>query len=101
MYKHIVIAVRPNINVEWAWNILDKTERDSDFKTRYIDTGLMISNVSSISEDGLTITFTRTWESKSSYDDFISNPFTIDLIEKYDQYNNDNNIIVTRTTEQL
>lgn len=101
MIKEIVVATRSNIETKWAWESIDKAEKDIDFTTRYVRTGLMMSQTDLLSEDQLTITITRVWVSQSAYDEYAVNPLTVEAMEKFRQYNKDNNIFSTKTIEQL
>lgn len=98
-FTETITATRPNTEIGWAWDVLDKTERDADYRTRYIDTGLVLSDNRETTPDGLTTTFTRTWVTKEAYDEYLSNPLTVSLLNNYHEYANNYGIVYSTTAE--
>lgn len=55
---------RPNTTVDWGPNI-KSSELNEYYQTRYIDTGMMVSESVTFSEDGLTLTRVNIWNDET------------------------------------
>ncbi len=60
MNKLTVSYTRPNTTVDWGPNI-KSAGLQNYYQSTYIDTAMMVSENTSISEDGLTLTRTTVW----------------------------------------
>ena len=97
-WKQIITYTRPNTGVPWA--MLDNSCKDHIVST-YEDTGKSVSFTSVLSEDGLTLTRTRTFDSEASFNEWRNDSVIQNTTKNMKSYNSDNSITKTAQTGDL
>ena len=97
-WKQITTYTRPNTGVPWA--MLDNSCKDHIVRT-YEDTGKSVSFTKVLSEDGLTLTKTRTFDSESSLNEWRNDSVLATATSSITSDNNSKSITKTSQTGDL
>jgi len=97
-WKQIITYTRPNTGVPWA--MLDNSCKDHIVST-YEDTGKSVSFTSVLSEDGLTLTKTRTFDSEASFNEYRNDSVILAATTTIKSDNNSKSITKTSQTGDL
>lgn len=74
MFELTRTYTRPNTDTPWHGEIIDKTEFINRLSSVYIEPKKILSNSTSISEDGLSKTFHMLFDSEESYIQYDTDP---------------------------
>jgi DNA phosphorothioation-dependent restriction protein DptG len=88
---------RPSVDVPFY-------EASAEYKAAwasYKETGKLLGNRSTLSEDGLTRTAVSLWKDEETWKEYSSDPLTIQMILQRDEYHQLNNITSTRAVKNL
>jgi hypothetical protein len=95
MFEEIITVTRPKADLPWAWDIIISEDRSIDYIEQYVATG-KVKDFQVKRIDEFTTMYIRQWDSRESFDHFLSNPHTIDAFKKYKVYNNEHGITVEK-----
>lgn len=86
MFEEKVIATRPAGSIPWAWDSIDSYDRIVNLREHYLETEKIVELNEEVVDEFTTI-YTRVWDSRESFDEFMSNPLTIEAFRKHKEYN--------------
>lgn len=93
MYQITVVTARPSTDaVFWP-----QSEEVRNIVQGFRSDGSLVSDNLTVSEDGLTRTYTAIWLSKEKYLEFIDNEVVSNERWQRKLYNKNNNIVMTTT----
>ncbi len=97
-WKQIITYTRPNTSVAWT---MTPNNCQEHIESAYENTGKVLSFEKVLSEDGLTLTRTRTFDSEASFNEYRNDSVIRNTTENMKSYNNDNSITKTSQTGDL
>jgi hypothetical protein len=104
MHRRTIVQTRPSTNVEF-WNrdnpVVTQEYLDY-FRDTYVLTGALTGVVSTVSEDGLTMTTSLNWTSEAEAENWKNDPVVQQgFISKMESYQAANGIDAVRTKEDI
>ena len=97
-WKQIITYTRPNTGVAWT---ITPNNCETHIINTYEDTGKSVSFTKVLSEDGLTLTKTRTFNSEDSLNEWRNDSVLRNTSKNIKSYNSDNSITKTAQTGDL
>lgn len=97
-WKQIITYTRPNTSVAWT---ITPSDCETHIINTYEDTGKSVSFTKVLSEDGLTLTKTRTFDSEASFNEWRNDPVLATATSSIASDNNNKSITKTSQTGDL
>ncbi len=97
-WKQIITYTRPNTSVAWT---MTPNNCQEHIESAYENTGKVLSYEKVLSEDGLTLTKTRTFDSEASFNEYRNDSVILAATTTIKSDNNSKSITKTSQTGDL
>jgi hypothetical protein len=89
---------RPNTDVKFHYEVLNNEEFKNHMKSKYYETGKVVSENKKLDETNLSFTYSGVWKTRADFDEHDTDPVLQKYWDSRDAYNNQNNIVASERT---